>query len=243
MKNISGYTFKIISILFLIWSNMFFVVAGEKEDHKKLFYGISVDFDLAEPFLSMLSSDKFGLNASIQADILHTIYPILEVGYSTYKGAADYAYLTDVIVQPDNYKYNVNGTYYKIGVDFNLLKKDYTKKVSPSGYVGIRYGISPFNYEIANLVVEDSYWDQSYQFNAKGTTIGQWAEFVAGVRTPIYKNLCLGVDVRFKQFLYVQTKETENKVIHQSYVPGFGDKNDGKWGFRYTISYFFPFTK
>jgi hypothetical protein len=243
MKGISGYILKTISLLLLIWGNTFFIIAGEKEDHKKLFYGFSVDFDLAEPFLSMLSSNKFGLNASIQADLFHTVYPILEVGYATYEGASDYAYIPDLIVQPDNYSYRVNGTYYKIGVDFNLLEKDFTKKIIPIGYLGIRYGISPFSYKIENLAVEDFYWEQTYLFNAKGSTVGQWAEFVAGVKTPVYKNICVGVSVRFRQFLYIQEKQEGDKIIRQSYAPGFGDKDDGKWGFRYTVGYFFPFTK
>ena len=37
----------------------------------------------------------------------------------------------------------------------------------------------------------------------------------------------------------VPEKTDGNKVINQSYAPGFGNEDDGKWGFRYTISYFF----
>ena len=244
MKGISGYTLKIISVLLLIWGNTLFTVAGGNEDHKRLFYGFFVDFDLLDPLFSVLSPNKFGLNASIQANISNTIFPILEVGYATYEGASDYSYIPDLIVQPDNYSYHVNGTYYKIGVDFNLLTKgNSTEKVNPIGYLGIRYGISPLNYKIKNLVVEDFYWEETYQFDAKGTTVGQWAEFVAGVKTPVYKNFCMGLSVQFRQFLYVREKRIENHVVHQSFVPGFGDKNNDKWGFRYTISYFFPFTK
>jgi len=242
MKGISGYILKTISLL-LLWGNTFFIAAGEKENHKRLFYGFFVDVDLAEPFLSMLSPNKFGVNASVQANFSHTVFPILEVGYATYEGAPDYSYIPDLIVQPDNYSYFINGTYYKVGVNFNLLAKDFTKNLIPIGYLGIRYGVSPFNYRIENLVVKDFYWEQTYSFNAQGATTAQWAEFLAGVQTPIYKNICLGVSVRFKQFLYIQEKEERNKIIRQSYAPGFGDKDDGKWSFRYTVSYFFPFTK
>ena len=243
MKSISGYILKTISLLLLIWGNIFFIIAGEEENHKKFFNGFFVDFDIAEPFLSMLSSNKFGLNASVQANIRHTVFPVLEMGYTIYEGASDYSYIPDLIVQPDDYSYRVNGTYYKIGVDFNLLGKDFTKSLIPIGYLGIRYGISPFNYRIENLMVKDFYWEQTYLFNAKGSTTAQWAEFTAGVKTPVYKNICLGVSVRFKQFLYIKEKQEENKIICQSYAPGFGDKDDGKWSFRYTVSYFFPFTK
>jgi len=33
--------------------------------------------------------------------------------------------------------------------------------------------------------------------------------------------------------------ENDLYLITPSYAPGYGDKEDGKWGFRYTISYFF----
>jgi len=224
------------------------MVAGENEGNKRSIHGFFVDFDLLQPLFSALSPNKFGLNASIQANITNTVFPILEIGYANYEGASDYAYIPDKIKQPDNYSYHVNGVYYKIGVDFNLLNKGLTKgnnteKVSPIGYLGIRYGISPLNYQIENLLVEDFYWEESYYFKAKGSTVGQWAEFTAGVKTPIYKNFCMGLNVQFRQFLYVREKQTGNQIIRQSYVPGFGDKNNDKWGFRYTISYFFPFTK
>lgn len=240
MSNISKYIWRIISILLLCWSNLFFSVAEEKNEQKKFFYGFSVDFDLADPILSLINSDRFGLNASIEVDLFHRIFPVFEMGYGIYDAESHYAYIPDEIVQGDDYKYNIQGFYYKIGANINLLKGDRSKSLNPTAYLGARYGFSPFQYKIENLVVKDLNWDQTYLFDAKGTTIGQWAEFLAGVKTPIYKNLCLGVEVRFKQFLHVQKKKTDNKVIHQTYSPGFGDKNKDKWGFRYTISYFFP---
>jgi hypothetical protein len=248
MKSTLKYSLKIISIL-LLWCNALFIVAEENnvarenEDPKKLFYGFSVDFDLGEPFLHVVNSNRFGMNASVQADFLHTFFPVFEMGYSTYEGAS---YL---IEQPGNYSYQVNGTYYKIGVDFNILSKDYTKKVIALGYLGIRYCISPFDYRIENLPVNDFYWSETpdYKnpqlFDSEGSSTGQWAEFAAGVKTPIYKNFCLGVSLRFKQFLSIKEKREGNKTVRSSYTPGYGEKENDTWGFRYTISYFFPFAK
>jgi len=49
----------------------------------------------------------------------------------------------------------------------------------------------------------------------------------------------MGVELRYKGFLTIKTVEEDNCSINQSYVPGYGDYEDGTWGFRYTISYFF----
>ncbi len=238
MKHTSRYTLKIILSILLL-CNALFTAAKEKEEQKeqkRLFYGLSVDLDLAEPFLSLINSNRSGVNASVQADIRHTFFPVFEMGYSTYEGASHYSYLPEIIDQ-DNYRYHVNGTYYKIGVDFNLLSKNYAKPVVSIGYLGIRYCISPFNYQIENLKVSDFYWKPSepYLFNAEGSSVGQWAEFVLGVKTPIYKNFCMGVSARFKQL--------KDKAVHSSFAPGYGEKENDTWGFRYTISYFFPFTR
>ena len=92
-------------------------------------------------------------------------------------------------------------------------------------------------------MARDSYWQESYLFNAEGTTIGQWVEFTAGVKTPVFRNICMGVSVRFKQFLSVREKTEGNKIVHHSYIPGFGNKEYDLWGFKYTIGYFFPFNK
>ncbi len=256
------YTLRIISIL-LLWSNALFVAAEEKKakedkEQKRLFYGFSVDLDLMEPFFSVINSNRFGVNASVQADIFRTVFPIFEMGYSTYEGASYYSYPQETIVQPgnenlpsenENYRYHVNGTYYKIGLDFNLLSKNYTKNIIPLGYLGIRYCVSPLNYRIENFKINDSYWGETEYFNKKGSSVAQWAEFVAGVKTPVYKNFCLGVSVQFKQFLVIKENQEENntsrssKVVRSSFAPGFGEKENDVWGFRYTISYFFPFTK
>ena len=241
MQNISRYILKIFSVILLIWSNPHLVAAGgEEEKPQKLFYGFSVDFDLSDPFFSMINSNRFGLNASASVDIWHSLFPTIEIGYAQFDGASDYIYLPDLIKQPDNYKYTVNGLYYKIGLDINILSKDYAEKVSPIAYMGVRYVFSPFHYKIENLTMKDFYWNESYSFNAEGSTMGRWVEFTGGVKTPIFRNICMGVSVRFRQFLSVKVKTEDGKKIHNSYVPGFGDIKNDQWGFRYTISYFFP---
>jgi hypothetical protein len=240
MKGMPIYIWKIISIVLIISGNTFISAAQEKNT-EKFFHGLFIEVDLLDPIFSAFNSNKFGLNAAVQADLFHNIFPVVEIGYTHYDATSAYAYLPEIIIQPDNYKYTIQGFYYKIGFNLNLLRSKSDSKLSPVGYIGIRYGISPFRYNIENLLIEDSYWSEKSSFNAEGTTIGQWGEVIIGVRTPIYKNFCLGADVRFKHFLYIAKKQTGNQIVHQAYAPGFGEQDDGKWGFRYTLSYFFPF--
>ncbi|MBO4807125.1 MAG: hypothetical protein IK005_10520 [Paludibacteraceae bacterium] len=213
------------------------------EEQKQFFYGVYLDYDLADPLMGAIDNRRFGMNSSVVLDFQHLFYPAFELGYATYDASSDYIYdNTGTGTPTENVKYEVNGTYYKVGLNINLLAKDYTKKLAPYGYVGFRYAIAPrFEYEISGYKTDASLWkaDSDYIPEQKGNTKAQWGEFLAGVNTPIFKGFCMGVELRYKGFLTIKTVEEDNCSINQSYVPGYGDYEDGTWGFRYTISYFF----
>lgn len=217
--------------------------AKKVDENKRLFYGVYVDYDLGDLLMTAVETQRFGMNSSVIVDLQHFIYPAFELGYATYDAAPDYSYdNTGTGVQTSGVKYDLKGLYYKIGANINLLEKDYSKKLTPYGFVGVRYAIAPsYEYEISGFKTDASMWagDSEYVPAQKGNTTAQWAEFVAGVNTPIFKGFCMGAELRYKGFLYIKKVRDGNHIINQSYAPGYGDSEDGSWGFRYTISYFF----
>ncbi len=249
MKGMSTYIWRITSLSLLLSFFSYSALATnpkeekeQSENGKKTLYGIYVDYDLGDLLLNAIESQRFGMNASVELDLMHFIYPAFEVGFESYDSAPDYSYNnTSGDEKSSGVKYDVDGMYYKVGANLNLLAKDYSKPLTPYAYVGARYAIAPnYKYEISGFSTNSSYWPgQELLERQKGNTTAQWAEFIAGVSTPIYKGLCLGVEIRFKQFLYIESVDEGDFTIHQSYVPGYGDKDDGLWSFRYTISYFF----
>ncbi len=239
MRSIFNYTWRTISFLLLL--GMFSTAeAKEKneENTEKVFNGLYVDVDILHPILHLFNSNRMGLNADVQIDLWHKLYPTILVGYDWFDASSEYSYP----IPANNNQYKINGMYFKIGALYNIWKKNYEKQNSPIAYLGINYGISPgFHYTIENYPINNSYWDNGNDrsFSANGHTIAQWGEIVGGVKTPIVKNFCLGFEVMFKTLLHIKDQNSDNNIIHQSYAPGFGDKEAGKWGFRYTISYFF----
>ncbi|MBP5456333.1 MAG: hypothetical protein J6Y37_07515 [Paludibacteraceae bacterium] len=225
------------------------VFAGKKgkksteEEQKQFFYGVYLDYDLADPLMAAIDNRRFGMNSSIVLDFQHLIYPAFELGYATYNASSDYIYdNTGTGTPTEDVKYKLKGTYYKVGLNINLLAKDYSKKLTPYGYVGFRYAIAPrYKYEISGYKTDASLWGADSELipAQDGNTTAQWGEFLAGVNTPIYKGFCLGAELRYKGFLYIKNVREGNCSINQSYAPGYGDIEDGTWGFRYTISYFF----
>lgn len=229
---------KWITILILINSiSTLFASEKKKRWDGKTFYGISVDLDIFSPILHIFKEDRFGLNASVQADFFHHLYPEIVVGYDRFDASDEYSYSEPI----SNNLYKVEGIYFKIGAAYNLWKKDPNKMVIPAAYIGINYAISPqYSYEIKNYPINNNYWSGSpIEISSKGKTTAQWAEIFAGLKTPLVNGFCLGWEVIYKLPMYAKVQRDGNNIYHQSYAPGYGDKEYGKWGFRYTISYFF----
>lgn len=238
MRNIFAYIWKIISVL-LLFSVSISVDAKEKSDGhpQETLYGVFVDADILHPIFHLFNHDRMGLNADIQIDLWHKLYPTFTVGYDWFDASDEYAYP----VAANNNLYKVEGLYFRVGALYNIWKKNYSKPLNPMAFLGVNYGCSPhFQYTIENYPINNEYWSTNNNtFQANGYTVSHWGEVVGGVKAPIAKNFCMGFEVMYKFLLHIRDQQSGNNLIHQSYSPGFGDKESGMWGFRYTISYFF----
>lgn len=238
MRNIFAYIWKIISVL-LLFSVSISVDAKEKSDGhpQETLYGVFVDADILHPIFHLFNHDRMGLNADIQIDLWHKLYPTFTVGYDWFDASDEYAYP----VAANNNLYKVEGLYFRVGALYNIWKKNYSKPLNPMAFLGVNYGCSPhFQYTIENYPINNEYWSANNNtFQANGYTVSHWGEVVGGVKAPIAKNFCMGFEVMYKFLLHIRDQQSGNNLIHQSYSPGFGDKESGMWGFRYTISYFF----
>lgn len=238
MRNIFAYIWKIISVL-LLFSVSISVDAKEKSDGhpQETLYGVFVDADILHPIFHLFNHDRMGLNADIQIDLWHKLYPTFTVGYDWFDASDEYAYP----VAANNNLYKVEGLYFRVGALYNIWKKNYSKPLNPMAFLGVNYGCSPhFQYTIENYPINNEYWSaKNTTFQASGHTVSHWSEVVGGVKAPIAKNFCMGFEVMYKFLLHIRDQQSGNNLIHQSYSPGFGDKESGMWGFRYTISYFF----
>lgn len=238
MKGISNFFWKITISVFMLFVCSLSVSAKGKDDGERVLHGFSVNLDLLHPLLHLFNEDRMGINADIQFDLWHKLYPTFVVGYDWYDASDEYAYP----IPANRNQYDVNGLYFKVGAMYNLWKKDVSKTVNPMGYVGINYGCAPrYKFNIENYPIANPYWGYAENnFNATGRTTAHWGEVLLGVKAPVAKNFCLGFEFMLKLFLNIKEQEIGNTDIRQSYAPGFGDKEIGRWGFRYTVGYFFP---
>lgn len=135
-------------------------------------------------------------------------------------------------------KYHTTGSYYKIGVMYNLYRNwlDMDNDIC----IGTDYAFARFDYLLhtyrinqpgAIFTPEPVVVEQTFDSNS-----AQWVELFARVQVETFKHLYLGYDVELKYLIH--HSNIENFTI--MYIPGFFNKNTySRFGFgmQYFISY------
>lgn len=132
--------------------------------------------------------------------------------------------------------YANQGTYWRLGADINLLKKDPDRNMF---FIGLRYGHSTFN-EFTTIMMIDQYFGSIQKQVTNTAVTAGWGELTAGLRVKIWKEFWMGYTARMK---FAPSVKGDNEV--QSYdIPGYGQNAKGfYWGFNYQIFWRVPFVK
>lgn len=213
--------------------------AKEAEENAfPLYNGLTVSVDLWGIGSKVLGGDFLSSEVAVDVNLKNRFFPIVELGY----GGTD--------------AWNDNGTHYKssapyfrIGMNYNAL---YKKKFDNYLFVGLRYAVSSFKYDIEALAINDpiyggsvgnpnltdDVWGGSLPYNHKGMKGSmQWLEFCVGIRAHIWDRFYMGWGLRFKFRASSSTAEYGDPW----YVPGFGKYGSNTMGVTYTITYKLPY--
>jgi hypothetical protein len=136
-----------------------------------------------------------------------------------------------------NGNYTNDGTYWRVGADVNLLKKDPDRNMF---FMGFRYGHSKFNESATVIETADPHFgDISKQLSNTGLKAG-WGELVTGLRVKMWNQFWMGYTARMK-FAPSVKGGGELKTYD---IPGYGLYQYGiYWGFNYQIFWNIPFKK
>lgn len=203
-----------------------------------LYNGVTVSVDLWGIGSKVLGGDFMSSEVAVDVNLKNRFFPIAEVGY----GGTD--------------AWNDNGTHYKssapyfrIGLNYNAL---YKKKFDNFLFVGLRYAMSSFKYDIEALAVNDpvwggsignpnqvdGVWGGSLPYNHKGMKGSmQWFEFCVGIRAHIWNRFYMGWGLRFK----FRASSSTGVYGDPWYVPGYGKYGANTLGVTYTITYKLPY--
>lgn len=173
------------------------------------FGGIAVSADLVGLAMKAMNNDYAQMEVSARINLKQKYYPVVEIGY----GSCDYT------SNETGNSFKTNAPYFRIGMDYNFLKK---KNTGNRLYGGLRYAFTSFTYDIADPNFKDPVWGTPLPFNITGLKgNNHWVEFVFGVETRIWKFFHLGWSVRYKS----RIKQNKSESGEPWYVPGFG-KNE-----------------
>ncbi len=191
------------------------------------FHAVTIGVNVWDPVMRCLGQHYGLIGFWGELSIHNWIKPIVEAGL----GQADST--------PDNGNFTYKSSmapYFKIGVNYNFL---YNSNPDYSVYLGVRYGLSNFSYEVTDVTVSQGYWgdDIAMSVPSQRVTAGYF-EAALGLRVMIWKNVGIGWDVRM------------HKVIHQTaaqygnpwYIPGFGSRSS-TFSASFSVSYTIPLSK
>lgn len=183
--------------------------------------GASVSVDLANILLANITS--YGQYEGVfRLNFKNKYFPLVELGL----GRANH---TD---ESTNFHYKTSSPYFRLGMDYNV-KKDRSSKNRV--FLGGRYGVSSFGYDLVGPDLIDPYWGTTTPFNyinLKG--YAHWGELVFGLETQIWKFIHLGWSIRHRRRIY----EKQSSLGRAWYIPGYGrNTSSSSWGGTFNITF------
>ncbi|MDR2927713.1 MAG: DUF6048 family protein [Cytophagaceae bacterium] len=223
-------TLKYIFISFLLVQAVAVAWGQEKKPETAEWFpaqGFTLGVNLAGPVSSLLNSERKGFSFLTRISLMDKWNLYGEAGFE------------NVNFDKPEYSYTSNGSFFKVGVERNMLKK------SESGFIdqlllGGSYGFSFQNHGASQFRVVNNYWnDYSGSFDSYLMS-SHWIEISAGPRAELFKNFFMGWSLHIKAFLFRSNREIMTPYL----MPGYGNgDNKINASFSYNIEYMIPWKK
>ncbi len=203
-----------------------------KSEKKKIFEfpllnAVSIGVNVWDPIMVAIGQKYGGIDLWADLSLHNTFFPIVEVGIG----------LANDKPENGNFRYKCQPSFYgKIGMNYNFFRKsnpDYQL------YAGVRGGFSSFSYDITDITINSSYWQETNSFdilNQKTTAI--YGEVVLGLKVKIWKAFSMGWSFRYHHLF--KCEDTQNSSAW--YIPGFGTRNS-KLSATFSLVYTIPLAK
>lgn len=185
---------------------------------------ISIGFNFLEPMMRCLGQDYGIADMWAELSIHNRFKPVIEFGLGEASHSTD----------DSNYSYKSSiSPYFKIGLNYNFL---YNKTNEYQFYGGIRYGFSSFSFEVNDVKIDNSYWNEYFYTNipSQNSSVG-YAELLLGLKVKIYKQWALGWALKYHTII----NETKCKYGKPWYIPGFGSR-DSSLSAAFSVIYSIP---
>ena len=212
-----------ISILAIILSSL-----SEVEGQDTLFIPLRINagIEMVGPVTYFFEKGTLSLEGYVSLDLNEKWAAALNAGYLDYQ------------FSQYNYTYLNKGFFIRAGADFNILKP----KKSLGKYwggIGLRYGLSHFEWEVPEFV-QSNYWGKSASSIPATKNWGHFIEASPGMRAEIFRNFSMGWSVNVRMLL----SSGAGNDLKPIYFPGFGNGvKRFSTGFSYFIVWNIPYKK
>ena len=195
-------------------------------------YGLRIGIDLSKPIRTLLDDTYSGLELVGDYRVYDNYYISGEIGTE------------ELTFEGDNIETTSNGSYIKIGGDYNAYEN--WLEMQNAIFVGVRYGFATFSQTLDSyrIYTSSDYFEPDVRENNLETTglTASWAEIMVGIKVEVLNNLFLSANVQLKRRISQNTPSNFDNLA----IPGFGrtyDSGEFGAGFGYSISYLIPFYK
>jgi len=219
MQKISGYITNVLLIISAL-CNAQDTIRFPINEMKGVRLGIDVS---TVPFMIATNLERIGFGLSADMHIKGNFFGVAETGWMK------------VNLEKSNYRYDTEGYYGRLGIDYNLLKPRRPNS-NDIFYAGLRYCYATFNHKAQNITVPGYFWrPDATELSMPITALdAQWLELLLGVKTELLKNFYISLTFRLK-FLLITPKDNFSTPY---LIPGFGNGDSNTVvGINYFLSY------
>jgi len=222
MKRISVFISSLlVGCLFVFSAQAVEKAKVQLPDTIPFYNGFSIGLDLLSPANTLFGNGFTGSEISLDVDIKHRYFPVIELGGGTFER------------EKDGLSFHMTGGFGRIGVNRNIFANNQAKFF---GYLGGRYGFATEKYDYMGMKATDGYWNTSQISNLMNQSAQtHWAEIMTGVRVQIFKQVSLGWIFRY-HFRIAQTSSDAGKPY---FVPGYGINKASGVSMNYSVYYTF----
>lgn len=171
---------------------------------------LDVGINFFDGILAIAGQKHGGADIWASLSMWNWLFPTVEAGFGMAKDTP----------AGGNFTYKGKpSAYFKLGADYNFL---YKSNPQYRVMVGLRAGYSTFRFDVNDVTITSSYWDDQQKFSLTGNrSHAWWGEALAGLRVNIYGPLSLGWTFRY-HFLFGKPKSA---IGSPWYIPGYGTRN------------------
>ncbi len=188
-----------------------------------LLHSASVSVDLWNPIMRAFGQHYGLIGFGAQVSLHNRYLPTFEMGFGSANNTpAD-----------NNFTYKSPlSVYFRLGMDYNFL---YNSSPDYRFFLGVRFGLSPFKYNIEDVTITSTYWDETAypQIPTQSSTVTWW-EFNIGLQVKIWGPVSAGWSFRYHRIMH----ETLNAYGKPWYIPGYGARTTniaGSINITYTL--------